>query len=107
MARYQNMLVAIDPNQDDQPALSGKIARLNPDMKSFAETPRDVQILDEAGKPVLGGDHERRFFEASWVFKRGGKYYMITSGCTGLLPQDMLDLYNRTPVNTKVIVLPS
>lgn len=31
----------------------------------------------------------------------------ITSGCTGLLTQDMLDLYNRTPVNTKVIVLPS
>jgi hypothetical protein len=64
-----------DLGKDDQPALSGKIARMNPDMKSFAETPRDVQILDEAGKPVLGGDHERRFFEASWVFKRGGKYY--------------------------------
>lgn len=30
----------------------------------------------------------------------------ITSGCTGLLTQDMLDLYSRTPVNTKVIVLP-
>ncbi len=68
-----------DLGQDDQPALSGKIARLNPDMKSFAETPRDVQILDEAGKPVLGGDHERRFFEASWVFKRGGKYYYTYS----------------------------
>ncbi len=68
-----------DLGQDDQPALSGKIARLNPDMKSFAETPRDVQILDEAGKPVLGGDHERRFFEASWVFQRGGKYYYTYS----------------------------
>jgi lipoprotein-anchoring transpeptidase ErfK/SrfK len=31
----------------------------------------------------------------------------ITSGCTGLLTQDMLDLYSRTPVNTKVIMLPS
>lgn len=31
----------------------------------------------------------------------------ITSGCTGLLTQDMLDLYSRTPVNTKVIVLPT
>lgn len=31
----------------------------------------------------------------------------ITSGCTGLLTQDMLDLYERTPVNTKVIVLPA
>lgn len=31
----------------------------------------------------------------------------VTSGCTGLLTQDMLDLYEKTPVNTKVIVLPS
>lgn len=31
----------------------------------------------------------------------------LTSGCTGLLTQDMLDLYERTPVNTKVIVLPA
>jgi lipoprotein-anchoring transpeptidase ErfK/SrfK len=30
----------------------------------------------------------------------------LTSGCTGLLSQDMLDLYARTPVKTKVIVLP-
>jgi lipoprotein-anchoring transpeptidase ErfK/SrfK len=31
----------------------------------------------------------------------------LTSGCTGLLTQDMMDLYERTPVKTKVIVLPS
>jgi len=31
----------------------------------------------------------------------------ITSGCTGLLSQDMIDLYERTPVKTKVIVLPA
>ena len=31
----------------------------------------------------------------------------ITSGCTGLLTQDMMDLYSRTPVKTKVIVLPA
>ncbi len=31
----------------------------------------------------------------------------ITSGCTGLLTQDMIDLYSRTPVKTKVIVLPA
>ena len=30
----------------------------------------------------------------------------ITSGCTGLLSQDMMELYARTPVKTKVIVLP-
>lgn len=31
----------------------------------------------------------------------------ITSGCTGLLTQDMIHLYSRTPVKTKVIVLPA
>jgi lipoprotein-anchoring transpeptidase ErfK/SrfK len=31
----------------------------------------------------------------------------VTSGCVGLLTQDMLDLYDRTPVGTKVIVLDS
>ena len=31
----------------------------------------------------------------------------LTSGCTGLLTQDMIDLYTRTPVQTKVVVLPA
>ena len=29
----------------------------------------------------------------------------VTSGCIGLLSQDMMDLYSRTPLKTKVIVL--
>lgn len=75
-----------DPNgsdtdlmQDDQPAISGKVVKMNPDMKTFAEPVRDAVILDEKGKPILGGDHDRRFFEAAWVFKRGGKYYYTYS----------------------------
>jgi len=31
----------------------------------------------------------------------------ITSGCVGLMNQDMIDLYDRTPVKTKVVVLPA
>ena len=31
----------------------------------------------------------------------------ITSGCVGLLSQDMIDLYDQTPVKTKVVVLPA
>ncbi|HRK25091.1 MAG TPA: L,D-transpeptidase [Beijerinckiaceae bacterium] len=31
----------------------------------------------------------------------------LTSGCTGLLTQDMIDLYDRTAIKTKVIVLPA
>jgi lipoprotein-anchoring transpeptidase ErfK/SrfK len=31
----------------------------------------------------------------------------VTSGCTGLLSQDMIDLYSRTPIKTKVVILPA
>lgn len=68
-----------DLHKDDRPALSGKVVRMNPDMKTFAEAPRDAVILGKNGKPVLGGDHDKRFFEASWMFKRNGKYYYTYS----------------------------
>lgn len=31
----------------------------------------------------------------------------VTSGCVGLLSQDMIELYNETPLKTKVVVLPA
>ncbi|WP_420140299.1 glycoside hydrolase family 43 protein [Sphingomonas sp.] len=68
-----------DLQQDDKPALSGQVVKLTGDLKQFAEKPRNAVILDEKGKPVLGGDHERRFFEASWTFKKDGKYYYTYS----------------------------
>ena len=64
---------------DDQPALSPKIAKLKDNLLSFAEKPRDVQILDKGGKPLTNGDNSRRFFEASWVHKYNGKYYFSYS----------------------------
>lgn len=68
-----------DLNADDKPALMPKIARLSDDMLEFAEKPRDVVIVDKNGKPLLGGDHDRRFFEASWMHKYRGKYYFSYS----------------------------
>ena len=77
---------SFDPNgsdtdlmQDEKPALSGKVVRMNADMKSFADAPRDAVILDTDGASVKGGAHDKRFFEASWMFKRGGKYYYTYS----------------------------
>ncbi len=64
---------------DDEPALGPIIARMSDDMKEFAETPREIQILDENGKPLLAGDHDRRFFEAAWVHKYKGTYYFSYS----------------------------
>ena len=64
---------------DGEPALGPRVARLTADMKSFAEASREVVIVDEAGKPLRAGDHDRRFFEASWMHKYRGKYYFSYS----------------------------
>ncbi len=69
-----------------EPALCPKIAKLKDNMLEFAEAPRDVLLLDEEGNPLKQGDTERRFFEASWVHKYGGKYYFsYSTGDTHLL----------------------
>lgn len=63
----------------DEPALLPIIARLTDDLTEFAESPKTVEILDEAGNLLLAGDNDRRFFEASWVHKYNGKYYFSYS----------------------------
>ncbi len=68
-----------DLEAPDKPALAPKIAAMADDMMEFAEKPRDVLILDAAGKPILGGDTDRRFFEAAWMHKYQGKYYLSYS----------------------------
>lgn len=60
-------------------ALGPKVAKLTDDMLEFAEAPREVLILDEQGQPLLAGDTDRRFFEASWLHKYQGKYYFSYS----------------------------
>jgi hypothetical protein len=65
--------------QSDEPALGPIVAQLSDDMKQFAEEPKEILILDENGKPLLAGDHDRRFFEASWIHKYNGKYYFSYS----------------------------
>ncbi|HSC53264.1 MAG TPA: glycoside hydrolase family 43 protein [Phnomibacter sp.] len=64
---------------DNEPALCAKVARLTSDLLEFAEAPKDVLILDEDGKPLLQGDVDRRFFEASWLHRYNGKYYFSYS----------------------------
>lgn len=64
---------------DDAPALSPKVALLADDMVSLAEEPKDAVILDENGEPITTGDNNRRFFEAAWVHRYNGKYYLSYS----------------------------
>jgi hypothetical protein len=64
---------------DEEPALSPKIAKMSKDMLSFAEEPKDILILDEEGNKLKTGDNDRRFFEAAWIHKYNGKYYLSYS----------------------------
>lgn len=65
---------------DDQPALKPLVAKLADDLLELAEPLKGIEILDPAtGKSLLAGDHDRRFFEASWVHKNKGKYYFSYS----------------------------
>ncbi len=64
---------------DNEPALCSRVVKMAEDMLRFAEEPKDVVILDESGKPLTAGDHERRFFEASWMHVYNGKYYFSYS----------------------------
>jgi beta-xylosidase len=63
----------------DEPALGPIVAKMTDDLTQFAETPKEIKILDEKGRPLLAGDNDRRFFEASWVHKYNGRYYFSYS----------------------------
>ena len=78
--QYRNNVWGADNKEPTEgPALCGKIAKMAPDMKSFAEEPKDVVVLDKDGNPIQASDHERRYFEAPCQFKRNGLYYFTYS----------------------------
>ncbi len=88
LQRYRNNK-AIECGQepaDNEPALCPKVVRLTDDMLEFSAEPQDLLILDKNGAPLAAGDHDRRFFEASWMHKYNGKYYFsYSTGNTHLL----------------------
>jgi len=75
-----------DLKKDDAPAIAPRVARMNNDMLKFDEPVKEISILDDQGNPLLGKDHNRRFFEASWMHKYHGKYYFsYSTGDTHLI----------------------
>ena len=75
-----------DSGIPDGPAISPRIAKMSNDMISFAEDPKPVRIVDKNGNPILTKDHARRFFEAAWVHKKDGVYYLsYSTGNTHLI----------------------
>jgi beta-xylosidase len=69
---------AVGPS-GSEPALGPMVAELSDDMLTFKETPQEISIVDEDGKPLVAGDEERRFFEGPWVHKYNGYYYLSYS----------------------------
>lgn len=65
--------------ETNEPALCAKVVKLSDDLLEFEELPKDLLIVDEKGNPLLSGDNNRRFFEASWMHKYNGKYYFSYS----------------------------
>jgi hypothetical protein len=68
-----------DLKNDEAPAIAPRVALMSKDMLSFDGDVKEIQIVDADGKPLLGKDHNRRFFEASWMHKYNGKYYFSYS----------------------------
>ena len=68
-----------------EPALQPRVVRMTDDVLQFAEDPRPVVILDERHQPMQA-ENPHHFFEASWLHKRGDKYYFsYSTGDTHLL----------------------
>ena len=64
---------------DNEPALLPLVAKMTDDLLEFDETPKALEILDKNGNLLLSGDNDRRFFEAAWLHKHNGKYYLSYS----------------------------
>lgn len=62
------------------PALGPRVAKLRDDMLGFTEEGvKEIEILGEDGEKIGADDHKRRFFEAAWMHKRNGLYYLSYS----------------------------
>ncbi len=63
----------------DDLAILPRVAKLSADMKALAEPVREIKIVDSSGSLFKEKNNDKRFFEASWMFKYNGKYYFTYS----------------------------
>jgi len=77
--KYDSTGSKTDLHQDSLPAIRPRVALMSKDMLSFSGPVKEIKILDADGNELLGGDHDRRFFEASWMHTYNGKYYFSYS----------------------------
>ncbi|SMF56930.1 Beta-xylosidase [Alteromonadaceae bacterium Bs31] len=65
--------------KDKSPTLLPRMAQLAEDMVSLAHPLTTIPILDENGNLINFGDKARMFFEAPWLHKFQGRYYLSWS----------------------------
>lgn len=68
-----------DSKDENAPSINCRVALLTPDMKNIDGAVKEAVIIDSLKKPLLTSDHERRYFEGSWMHKFQGKYYFTYS----------------------------
>jgi hypothetical protein len=76
---------AVEPKSGET-AIGPRVAKLRNDMLEFDGDVKEITILDKSGSPILSNDNARRFFEAAWMHKYDGKYYLsYSTGDTHLI----------------------
>ncbi len=71
---------------NSEPALGPMMAKMSEDMLGFTDQPKEILIVDENSETITAGDENRRFFEAAWMHKYQGKYYLsYSTGTTHFL----------------------
>ena len=68
-----------DSKHENAPSINCRVALLTPDMKNIEGAVKEAVIIDSLKKPLLTSDHDRRYFEGSWMHKFQGKYYFTYS----------------------------
>lgn len=81
LEKWQTGEYVEDPHapEGDEPALGPLVAEMTDDLLGFKAPLQEIKILDENGEPLKAGDHDRRFFEASWMHKYKDTYYFSYS----------------------------
>lgn len=65
--------------QETEPALGPRVVKMVENMLEFSEPVKEIKIIDNSGNPVTMRDQFKMFFEAVWMHKYKGIYYLSYS----------------------------
>ncbi|WP_153799553.1 glycoside hydrolase family 43 protein [Foetidibacter luteolus] len=65
--------------QAGEQAILPRVAKLDKSMKQYDGQVKEIKIVDKDGRLFTEKDNDKRFFEAAWMHKYNGKYYLSYS----------------------------